>query len=157
MVGDMTVGSLSRDTSNGWMRAVLFALLIMMALSVGSCSTIRTTTAPDGTITRSVDEEALSYQITAGQWILSGCDGICATLACTGGISPSSYATYQRISGAASITLEASRCALTNYQALKNGANAMAMETAFNDLVRIVLRLTTIYQGPTETAINSAT
>ena len=154
----MTAGSLFRGTSNGWRRAASCALLIaLMSLLAESCSTIRTTTAPDGTITRSVDEEALSYQITAGQWILAGCDGICATLACTGGVSPSSYAMYQRVSDKASITLEVAQCALKNYQALKNGANSMAMETAFNDLVRIILRLTTIYQGPTETAINSAT
>jgi hypothetical protein len=113
-----------------------------------SCaSPIKSTTLPDGTISRTVDEEALSYQITAGQWILSGCDGICAVLSATGKMPQSSYAAYQKVSDTASVTLETARCALQNYQALKNGANEQAMGVAFNDLCRIIMRLSAIYQG----------
>ncbi len=151
----MTRGSSFRNIGNGYRMAAFCALFLCLAM-IASCGTIRTTTAPDGTITRTVDEEALGYQIEAGQWILYGCDGICATLAATGGLSPSSYAAYQRISEKASCTLDVARCALQNYQALKNGANEQAMGVAFSDLVRIILRLTAIYRGQT-TELNSAT
>lgn len=121
--------------------------MALLNMATSCASPIKSTTLPDGTITRAVDEEALSYQITAGQWILSGCDGVCAVLSASGQMPQSSYVAYQKISDTASVTLEAARCALQNYQALKNGANEQAMEVAFNDLCRIVLRLSAIYQG----------
>lgn len=141
---------LSRNVRiNRSIRILTRILCVMALLGMGtSCaSPIKSTTLPDGTISRTVDEEALSYQITAGQWILSGCDGVCAVLNASGQMPQSSYAAYQTISATAYVTLEAARCALQNYQVLKNGANEQAMSVAFNDLCRIVLRLSSIYQG----------
>lgn len=129
--------------------------MALLSMATSCASPIKSTTLPDGTIARTVDEETLSYQITAGQWILSGCDGICAVLSASGQMPPSSYAAYRTISDTASVALEAARCALQNYQELKNGANEQAMSVAFNDLCRIVLRLSAIYQGRDPIAVSS--
>lgn len=123
------------------LKTLIVALAVMLSASCASMQSMNPASP-------SFDPQALSYQISAGQWILSGTDGIFSVLHSTGKLSDSAFSSYQKISGTAEITLETAQMALKNYESLKNGANAQALAVAFQDLTRIVLELDRLYRDP---------